>query len=51
MNLMELVRELWFTCCTHSFEIRAVHVAGVLNVDADDLSRDRVQELFGLQWS
>src|SRR6202040_763139 len=32
--LMELVRELWFTCCTHSFEIRAVHVAGVLNVDA-----------------
>jgi hypothetical protein len=42
--LMELVRELWFACCTHRFELRSVHLRGVLNVDADALSRDRVQE-------
>jgi hypothetical protein len=42
--MMELVRELWYTCCTHLFELRAVHVAGVVNVDADDLSRDRVDK-------
>jgi hypothetical protein len=42
--LMELVRELWFTCCTHLFELRAVHIPGVLNVDADDLSRGCVEQ-------
>jgi hypothetical protein len=42
--MMELIRELWFTCCTHSFEIRAVHVAGVKNVDADDLSRGAIHQ-------
>jgi len=40
---MELVRELWFTSCAHLFEIRSVHIPGVLNVDADDLSRGRIQ--------
>jgi Reverse transcriptase (RNA-dependent DNA polymerase) len=42
--LMNLVRELWYTSCTHLFELRAVHVPGVVNVDADDLSRDYVEK-------
>ena len=42
--MIELIRELWFICCTHSFEIRAIHVAGVVNVDADDLSRGAIDK-------
>jgi len=42
--MMDIVRELWFTCCTHSCEIRSVHVAGVVNVDADDLSRGEIDK-------
>lgn len=42
--LMELVREMWYCSCAHQFELRAVHVPGVSNVDADALSRGCVQE-------
>lgn len=43
--MMELVRELWYWSCTHSFQLRSVHVPGVLNVDADDLSRGHVEQM------
>lgn len=47
-TLMQLVRELWFASCTHLFELRSIHVAGVLNVNADLLSRGRIQEFLSL---
>ena len=33
------LREVWFLTATHEFEIRAVHLPGVLNSEADMLSR------------
>ena len=41
--MMKLTRELWYLCCVFDFEIRAVHVPGLQNVDADLLSRGCVQ--------
>lgn len=40
--LMDLTRELWFICCRFEFELRAIHVPGLSNVDADLLSRNCV---------
>ena len=40
--MMELTRELWYLCCAFDFEIRAVHLPGLLNVDADNLSRGAI---------
>lgn len=38
---MALIRLLHTLCARHSCDVRAVHVAGVLNVSADALSRDQ----------
>lgn len=40
--LMSLTRELWYVCCRFEFELRAVHIPGLTNIDADLLSRNRI---------
>ena len=41
-RMMELTRELWFICCVFDCELRAVHVPGITNIDADLLSRGEI---------
>ena len=41
--IMSLIRDLFFTCAFFSFDIKLKHVAGVLNVGPDHLSRLRIE--------
>ena len=40
--MMELTRELWFICCRFECELRAMHIPGITNIDADLLSRGSI---------
>ena len=42
--LMSLVRELFYICAIHSFQVKAKHVAGKLNPLADCLSRPSIRQ-------
>lgn len=42
--VMTLIRQLFFMAARFNFDLRLIHVAGVLNVAADLLSRLRVVE-------
>lgn len=43
-TMRRYLRQLWLCAVQHGFLFSAVHVPGVLNVDADDLSRGRVTD-------
>jgi hypothetical protein len=47
VNVMSLVRKLFFVAAIFNFDIRLIHVAGVDNVAADLLSRLKVAEFLG----
>jgi hypothetical protein len=42
-HIMRLVRELYYIAANNSFEIRMIHVPGAVNIEADMISRDRVE--------
>jgi hypothetical protein len=44
--IMSLVRGLHALSSLHSFDLRCTHIAGVLNVAADALSRDVMQDYY-----
>ena len=43
-DIMNLIRDLFFVCSFFSFDVRLTHVAGVLNIGPDLLSRLKIQE-------
>ena len=43
-HLTSLLRRLAILAVHHNFQVKAAHIPGVVNTDADDLSRDRMDK-------